>query len=137
MALIDINKTPSRRDLLVFGLLFPVFFGVLGGVTLLVTEDLEAAQVIWAIAGAITLVFALIAPLRVPIYVGWVTLTFPIGWTVSHLLMLLTYYGLLTPLGLIMRLFGRDPMHRRFDASASSYFVSHKPAETSRYFRQF
>ena len=33
------------------------------------------------------------------------------------------FYLLLTPTGVLMRLFGRDTMERGFDASAESYFV--------------
>ena len=137
MGLIDINTNPSRRELRFFGLALPIVFGVIGGVIFTVTESLAVAQVVWAVAGIVTLAFALIRPLRVPIYLGWTTLTFPIGWAVSHLLMLVTYYGVIAPVGLTMRLLGRDPLNRRFDRSETIYFVPHKPAETSRYFRQF
>jgi len=43
-----------------------------------------------------------------------------------------------TPIGLTMRLFGWDPLERRFDPNASTYWVEHKPpASPSRYFQQF
>ena len=32
MALIEINKNPSNKDLLFFGAVFPVFFGVIAAV---------------------------------------------------------------------------------------------------------
>jgi hypothetical protein len=48
------------------------------------------------------------------------------------------FFLVLTPLGLIFRLTGRDPLRRRFDAKASSYWISHKAAEKpARYFSQF
>ena len=137
MALIDINKNPSKGELLFFGLVFPVFFGVIGGVVFFFTESLAIPQVLWAVAGVVTLLFFLVKPLRVPIYLGWIYLAFPIGWTVSHVLMLLTYYAVVTPFGLAMRLVGRDPMSRRIERSKDSYFVPHQAAETSRYFKQF
>ncbi len=31
MALIELNKTPSRRELFIFGALFALFFGLIGG----------------------------------------------------------------------------------------------------------
>ena len=39
-------------------------------------------------------------------------LAFPIGWTVSQVILLLMFYGLFTPIGLVFRLIGRDPLHR-------------------------
>ena len=46
------------------------------------------------------------------IYVGWMVLAFPIGWTVSQVMLAVMFYGLFTPIGLVFRLLGRDPLHR-------------------------
>ena len=52
--------------------------------------------------------------------------------------MLIAYYLVLTPIGLIRRISGRDPLHRRFDRDADSYWIARKPAsDTKRYFRQY
>jgi hypothetical protein len=57
---------------------------------------------------------------------------------VSHLLLLVVYYLVLTPIGLLMRLIGYDPLQRRFDRSAQSYWTPHDPAaDDARYFKQF
>jgi hypothetical protein len=52
--------------------------------------------------------------------------------------MALIFYLVVTPLGVIMRLTGRDPMERRFDPKAKTYWKP-RPTQTdaSRYFRQF
>ena len=47
-----------------------------------------------------------------PIYVGWMVLAFPIGWTVSQLILGVIFCGVFTPIGLVFRLMGRDPLHR-------------------------
>jgi hypothetical protein len=48
------------------------------------------------------------------------------------------YYLLLTPVGLVFRLIGRDPLRRRFDRNATTYWIARRPPETSdRYFHQF
>ena len=46
------------------------------------------------------------------IYVGWMVLAFPIGWTISQIMLLAMFFGLFTPIGLVFRLLGRDPLHR-------------------------
>jgi hypothetical protein len=44
----------------------------------------------------------------------------------------------ITPVGLIFRLLGKDPLTRRFDPRASTYWVKHEePGNVERYFRQF
>ena len=138
MALIELNKTPSRRELLIFGALFALFFGLIGGLVWWKFEAPTVAYVLWSIAALITIMFYAVRPIRKPIYLGWIHLAYPIGWVVSHTAMAVIYYLVFTPIGLIMRLFGRDPMERRLDRSAASYWVEHAPpTEPGRYFRQF
>ena len=48
------------------------------------------------------------------------------------------FYLVFAPLGWLMRVRGTDPMNRKFDKSAASYWIEHDPSgEASRYFRQF
>jgi hypothetical protein len=73
-----------------------------------------------------------------PIWIGLLTLTFPIGWVVSHILLGVVYYGMFTPLSLFFKLIGRDLLTRRRPPQAETYWVP-KPAVTDprRYYRQF
>jgi len=57
---------------------------------------------------------------------------------VSFVILAAIYYAVLTPIGLLMRLVGYDPMCRRRDANAASYWTSREPVDdVRRYFRQF
>ncbi len=86
-----------------------------------------AAAVIWSVPGV-----------GRSIYVGWSLAAVPIGWTISHVAMVLTYYVVVTPLGLMMKLFGYDPMKRRYNPQSPTYWIEHPAnADRSRYFRQF
>ena len=75
--------------------------------------------------------------LRVPYVISLVGAV-PIAWVVSHLVLVTIFYLVLTPIGLIMRLFGHDPLNARFDPDAKSYW-QRRPEKTdsARYFRQF
>jgi hypothetical protein len=65
-------------------------------------------------------------------------LALPIGFAVGHVLLAAVWYGLFTPVGLIMRLLGRDPLCRRPDREAESYWRPRSPQrDVRRYFRQF
>jgi len=46
---------------------------------------------------------------------------------VSRAVLGLIYFLVFTPVGLIMKVAGRDTMHRRFDARLHSYWVSRAP----------
>jgi len=138
MAVIDINRNPSRRDLTWFGLLLVVFFGLVGALVLWRAQSPIAARIIWSLGTILGIVYFAVRPLRRPLYIGWISVFYPIGWTVSHLILGIIFFLVLMPIGLLMRLWGYDPMQRQFEPEASSYWVSYTPHnDTARYFRQF
>jgi hypothetical protein len=63
---------------------------------------------------------------------------FPIGWTVSRVLLAVLFYGLFTPLAVLFRLMRRDLLVLRRPEEQESYWV-HKPVVTDmrRYTRAF
>jgi len=46
---------------------------------------------------------------------------------VSPVALGIVFFGVLTPMGFAMRLFGRDTMQRRFDPSARTYWIERDP----------
>src|SRR5690349_6028563 len=124
--MIEINKNPSRRDLLIFTSILPIFFGLVGWLRWR-NGSTDAAFVLWGIGAAVTLVALVAAPARRFIYVGWMYVTFPIAWVVSHTILAVMYFVVATPVALLMKLFGSDPMQRKFDKSAKSYWVVRQP----------
>ena len=69
---------------------------------------------------------------------AWMVLAFPIGWTVSQVMLALMFYGLFTPIGLVFRLIGRDPLQRARQPALESYWTPKPaPADLRRYFKQF
>jgi len=139
MALLEINTDPTDRELRQFARIWlPAFLAVVGGLLAWRLGWWTAAVILWCLAG-VALLGGLIAPGRFRlIYAAWMRGAQPIGWVVSHLVMAIVYYGVVTPIGLLLRLLGRDPMTRRLDRSARSYWVEHTPGgRANRYFRQF
>lgn len=104
-----------------FGLLFTVIgIGLIG--LLYVPRDYAAGLIILLV----TLFFAIgieVTRLLRPLYRVWMGLALVIGAIVSTVLLSVIYYLLMTPIGLLMRLFGKDPMSRNIDPSAKSYWV--------------
>lgn len=138
MAFIEINKNPSRRELNWFGILLPLFFALIGAVCWWRAWSETAASVLWMIAAGAGAVYWLAPPLRRTIYLGWMYAALPMGWMVSHALLAMIYYLVFTPIGLVMRCVGYDPMHRRIDRAATSYWIERPAAPNAgRYFRQF
>jgi hypothetical protein len=65
-------------------------------------------------------------------------LAFPIGFVVSHVVLAVLFFGVLTPVGLILRLLGRDPLQRHFESDKKSYWADLPDSiPQGDYFRQF
>jgi hypothetical protein len=139
MAVISINWKPSSRDLRMFSAMLMVFFAALAGIWNWKTGQAIGPIVLVGASWAIGLI-GLIVPQAVRwVYVGWMVAVFPIGWVVSHFLLALIFFGVIMPIGLILRVLGRDPMRKLLDRSASTYWIARptKPTDSQRYFRQF
>ena len=137
MALIELKTNPTARDLKWFGLILLAFFGVVGGIVWLRSGSLAIPRIIWGAGVVRAAIYYAIPPARKPMFVGWSYLTYPIGFVVSHVLLAVLFFGVFTTVGLVMRLFGYDPMRKTFDRSATTYWVRHEEsADVSRYFRQ-
>jgi hypothetical protein len=65
-------------------------------------------------------------------------LAFPIGWVVSEAMLLLMYYGILTPVAVVFRLRGRDLLRRKVQVGAGTFWLPKvMPQDVRSYFRQY
>jgi len=77
----------------------------------------------WYIAAALA-VPALIAPMALqPIYIGWMKFGNVMSWINTRIILGVLFYGMFLPIGIVMRLFGKDSMQRKLDKKLSSYRV--------------
>jgi hypothetical protein len=137
--MISINWHPTQRELRQFaGIWFPAFWLIVGLVIGFRIGWWHVVVPVWIAAAAFG-VMGLVRPQLVrPVFVGWMVAAWPVGWALSHLMLAGVYYLLITPLGLVMRLAGRDKLQMKFDSSAATYWTPRPPAPpASRYFRQF
>jgi hypothetical protein len=109
--MIAIQWNPGRKQLRQFaGIWFPAFCALVGWSIARKTGHWHEVEIGWAIAGIISIAGLVFPPLIRPIFVGLILLTYPIGWVVSHVLLGLIFYGIVTPIGIILRVTGHDPL---------------------------
>jgi hypothetical protein len=138
MKLIQIDHNPSTRQLNVFGLIWLLFFATVGGVLLNGGSSVLVAALVWGVSVLVPAVGWIVPEFMRMIYVGMAYATYPIGFVVSYLIMLVVYYLVLSPIGLVMRLFGHDPMNRHIDKNVGTYWCPREQDDSlSTYFRQF
>lgn len=136
--MIEINWHPDEKHLKQFAAFSLPGFALFGMVAWHMTGSAIVA-VLFLAMGVLTYVLGATSPLRVrPIYLALTAATYPIGWCVSAVILRLFYYTVLTPIGLIRRLMGRDPLRLRRPESAQTYWKhadQHQTIES--YFRTY
>jgi len=139
MAIIDTNWNPSKNELRIFSVVQIVFFAMIAFFVVPRYTDSQTVQVaIVSLSAAVGVLGLIFTSLIRVVYVVWMAVLFPVGWVVSHVLLGAAYYLVFSPIALCMRLFGYDPMKRKFDAEAPTYWVRRQPRTgTSHYFKQF
>lgn len=115
----------GRKALRSFGL---VVGGVLVGIAAVVLwrqgwAPGTAVRVLSGIGGAL-LLLGLAAPavLR-PLYRVWMGLALVLGFVMTRVLLTLVFVFAVIPTGLLLRLFGKDPLDRRWQPDAPSYWI--------------
>jgi hypothetical protein len=83
----------------------------------------------WALAlsGVFTLIALAKPELLSTVNRLWTKLGVVLGKVVSPIALGILFYGVLTPVALIIRLLGRDPLRLRLDPGAESYWMPRKP----------
>ena len=80
--------------------------------------------------GGALVVLGLVIPKSLKhVYLGWMSLAFVLGLIVSTALLTVFFYLVVTPIGLVARIFGKDFLQRKLDPNAASYWL---PRNTSR-----
>lgn len=143
MKLIEFNRDPTDHQLKQFGIAALLFLPFIGWLAMGKPRSLEATNLPLlgqlALIGVLWAVLAFTRPkLLRPVFLGASLLTLPIGLVVGEAVLLLIFFGLFAPLGLVFRLIGRDALQRRLDRGAKTYWQSKsQPENASRYYRQF
>ena len=135
--MIAIQWNPSTKQLRQFaGIWFPAFCGLVGYSIGHKTGHWSEVEIGWVLAGLLSVGGLVLPALIRPIFVGLILLTFPIGWVVSHLLLGLIFYGVVTPIGLILRIIGHDPLQLKKPSGNSVWKTSIGKTDATRYLRQ-
>jgi hypothetical protein len=118
----DASIAGSERG---FGIVFAVVFVFIG-----IFPLMDALPVrVWAMGlSASFLAAAFFAPdLLKPLNRFWHLFGLMLQKVVNPLVMGLLFFFTVTPIALIMRIFGKDPLQRQFDPAAKSYWIERNP----------
>lgn len=134
MALFQINREPSDRTLRQFAM---ISTGALPALAWTTTHNLVAVSVAAIVGGLMAFTWPRPQWLKRP-FVLLSLLTAPIGMVLGEVLLLVMFFGVFMPIGLLFKLLRRDPLDRKFDRSARTYWVPKATSpDAAAYLRQY
>ena len=133
------NIKSEKNNLRKFGIIVGTVLLIIAG--LLFWKEKELFQLFLVIVIGIVLFVAGIAtPFTLkPIYWVWMTFATILGWLMTRVILSLLFYVILTPIGLIARLFGKQFLGLKMDHSKQSYWNMRtvEASNTQNYEKQF
>jgi len=125
------KKHDELKDLKQFGIVLAAILIIFGAIHFL-KHRMILAQWFCGI-GLIVLCIGLLAPRMLKnVYAIFLKVAHAIGWFNTRVILILIYYVILTPIALILGIFGKDLLSRKIEKSVSSYWAarqSTKPAK--------
>lgn len=136
--MLSINWSPPTKQLKSFAALwFPLFFLFLGTILAINLNAWSETKIVWAFCFGISFLGYFLPSLIRPLFVGLLVITFPIGWIVSHLFLLLIFYLVITPLGFVMKIKKHDPLNLKMPKEPSMWKEIEAIKDPSRYLKQY
>ena len=109
-----------------FGIVLSIVLIIIGvGIPIIKKSDIHLWLVYLAVAVFVFAVF--FTKLFVPVFKIWMKIAHLISKIISSLILGIFFYFIITPVGLIMKCFGRDPLSRKIDKESNSYWVKRDP----------
>ncbi len=124
------TKKPDKEELRKFVITISIALGVLG---CLILWRKGGAGLIFISIGAVIFLVGLARPMALAhLYKAWMALALVLGLVMSHIILGVVYYLVVTPIGFFMRIVAKDQLRLGFDPKAHSYWVRREKKEWNR-----
>lgn len=130
-------KEASKRDLRNFGLILGIILLVVGTRLLFKSRRIG---LVFVILGVVFSSAGFLAPITLTyVYKPWMKVAHIIGLINTKVLFCIVYYLLVVPMGLAIRLMGKDLLGLKIDKHANSYWIRRvcKVSDVKQYEKQF
>ena len=115
------SSSTDIKQIRIFGLVAVLFFGCLGGLGMLAHKPLPTY--LFSVLSVIGIGFIAFPSQLKGIYAGWLKIAHGVGRAITFLALVITYYLVIPPAGLLKRIFGGRPIPLKRDKKVSSYWV--------------
>lgn len=132
-----INWRPDARELRRFAVAMLIGFTVLGLLSVWRAWGITTASVILWSAGAVLAIAAFIPGLGRVAFLAVYLPTSIIGYVVSNVILALMFFLIITPLGILLKLMGKDVLQQRRQKNSTQWIPVKGVKTGDRYYRQF
>ena len=131
------NIKSEKSDLRKFGITIGVILLIIAG--FLLWKEKESYQILLTFGVTLFILGIAIPVILKPIYWVWMILATILGWIMTRVILSLLFYIIFTPIGLILRFFGKQFLELRWDKSKESYwnFRTNEHLQNENYEKQF
>ena len=124
------NIKSGEKELRQFGVTLGIILALLGGLFFLRQKD---CYFYFLGLSVIFLFLGLVAPLLLkPIQKIWMSLAILIGWFVTRIILIVLFYLLVTPIGILAKILGKNFLDTKFNRNVDSYWIARKSAAVER-----
>ena len=114
------NIKSKKNDIRNFGL---IIGAVLIAIMMLLFWKEKQSYDILMIVGVVLCVTSLILPVILkPFYFAWMTFAVILGWIMTRVILSLVFYGIITPIGLLSRLVGKEFLNLKLNKKENTYW---------------
>jgi hypothetical protein len=127
----------GKKELRQFAIIIAIAFGLLG--IMLWWRGKTYYSYIFIIAVAVALSGLTLPAALKPFHKIWMTISILMGWLMTRVILIILFYAILTPIGVLGRLCGKDFLDITVNKDAPSYWVPRDKQNTDKktYERQF
>ncbi|MEW6195619.1 MAG: SxtJ family membrane protein [Bacteroidota bacterium] len=117
------NLDISRKSLVKFGMMVGGIF-LLFSLLFMYKQVLVDLRIIFLIVGAYLFIGGILSPARLTkTYKVWMGFAFALGWIVSRIILTILFIFVMTPVGLVAKLFGKKFLDIEWKDDKTSYWI--------------
>ena len=114
------NEPHTKSDLRKIGITIGVILLIIAG--FLFWKEKESSQILLTFGVTLCILGIVIPFILKPIYWVWMIFATILGWIMTRVILSLLFYIIFTPIGLILRIFGKQFLEFNWDHSKQSYW---------------
>jgi len=114
------NIKSGRSDIRKFGITIGIILLIIAG--FLFYQEKDSFRILVGVATALIVSGIIIPIILKPLYLIWMIITTILGWFMTRLILSLIFFVIVSPIGLVSRLLGKDYLSLNKDDSIKSYW---------------